>query len=135
MMGMDARDISVFVFLFTQRWFGQKTTFSASEIVKSLSPTSSVCPQECRISYSEKYVRNSLAKLVTLGFATKCANRQQNSTNGRPPTFLYESVKLSVMKTNIGSILDNYKKSIMGAILPFESMEEAIILREGLETQ
>ena len=131
LMGMDARDISVFVFLFTQKWFEKKITFSASEIFKKLSPTSNVCSPECRISYSEKSVRNSLVKLATLGFVTEHKNHQRNSTNGRPPIVVYESVKLSVAKTSITSILDDYKKSIMSAILPFESMEEAIALREG----
>ena len=54
-MGMDARDIGVFVFLFTQRWFEGKKAFSASEITKTLKPISSMVPEQFRTTYSEKY--------------------------------------------------------------------------------
>lgn len=136
LMGMNTRDIGVFVFLFTQRWFEKKVTFSTPEIVKTLNPISSMLPKEFRTTYSEKSVGNSLIKLTTLGFITKCKNNKKNSSGGRPAEILYETVHLSAIKENVIKILDSYKQGIIHAILPFEAMEEGITLKEGtLEEQ
>ena len=130
-MGMNTRDIGVFIFLFTQRWFEKKVVFTAPLIVKTLNPISSMLPKEFRTTYSEKSVGNSLTKLVTLGFVTPCKNNKKNSTGGRPAEILYETVKLTVIKDNIVKILDIYKQNILHTILPFEAMEEGISLKEG----
>lgn len=130
-MGMNARDIGIFVFLFTQRWFEDKVVFSTPEIVKTLNPISSMLPKEFRTTYSEKSVGNSLEKLTTLGFVTKCKNNKRKSTGGRPAKTLYETVHLSAIKENVIKILDSYKQGILRAISPFEAMEEGIALKEG----
>lgn len=130
LIGMNARDIGIFVFLFTQRWIAKKVAFSASEIVKTLSPISSMIPKEFRTTYSEKSVGTSLRKLVTLGFVTECKNNKKNSTGGRPAKILYETVPLHAIKDNITTILDQYRKDIIHAILPFEALEEGITLKE-----
>ena len=128
-MGMDTRDIGVFVFLFTQRWFEGKAAFSASEIARMLNPISSMAPEQFRITYSDKYVATSLTKLATLGFVVTCQNNQRNSTGGRPAKILYQAAHLSTIKENIIKILDSYKREIIHAISPFEAMEEGIILK------
>lgn len=128
---MNARDIGIFVFLFTQRWFEKKITFSTPEIVNTLNPISSMLPKEFRTTYSEKSVGNSLKKLTTLGFVTKCKNNEKNSNGGRPAEVLYETVHLSAIKENIIKTLDSYKQGILHTILPFEAMEEGITLKEG----
>lgn len=130
-MGMNARDIGVFVFLFTQRWFEKKSAFSTPEIVKTLEPISSMLPKEFRTTYSEKSVGNSLKKLTILGFVTKCKNDKKNSSGGRPAEILYETVHLSAIKENVIQTLDSYKQGILHTILPFEAMEEGITLKEG----
>jgi predicted transcriptional regulator len=132
LMGMNARDIGIFVFLFTQRWFEKKITFSTPEIVKTLNPISSMLPKEFRTTYSEKSVGNSLKKLATLGFVTKCKNNEKNSNGGRPADVLYETVHLSAIRENIIKTLDSYKQGILHTILPFEAMEEGITLKEGI---
>ena len=130
-MGMDKRDIGVFVFLFTQRWLEKKAAFSASGIVKTLNPISSMVPEQLRTTYSEKSVGTSLAKLTTLGFVTQYENSQRNSSGGRPAKILYETTHLHTIKENIVKTLDSYKQEIIHAILPFEAMEEGIILKDG----
>lgn len=130
-MGMSPRDIGIFVFLFTQRWFEKKVAFSTPEIVKTLNPISSTLPKEFRTTYSEKSVATSLTKLTTLGFVTKCKNNERNSSGGRPAEILYETVLLPSIKENIIKTLDSYKQGILHTILPFESMEEGITLKEG----
>lgn len=132
-MGMNTRDIGVFVFLFTQRWFEKKVAFSTPEIVKTLNPISSMVPEQFRTTYSEKSVRNSLTKLTTLGFVTQCKNNQRNSTGGRPAKILYETVHLPAIKENVIKILDSYKQEIIHAISPFEAMEEGITLKGGTD--
>ena len=131
LMGMNNRDIGVFVFLFTQRWFEKKSSFSTSEIVKTLIPISSMVPKEFRTTYSEKSVGNSLIKLATLGFVTRCKNNKKNSTGGRPAKILYEIIQLSAIRENMDKVLDSYKRAIFHAISPFEAMEEGITLKEG----
>jgi len=128
---MDPRDIGVFVFLFTQRWFEKKKAFSASEIVKRLNPISGGLPQTMRTSYSEKSARSALAKLTTLGFVKECENSKKNSQGGRPATTLYETVLLPRIKENMIEIIDRYKQAVTEIMLPFETMEEGIIMREG----
>ena len=128
-MGMDAHDIGVFVFLFTQRWFEGKKAFSASEITKTLKPISSMVPEQFRTTYSEKYVATSLTKLATIGFVSTCQNNQRSSTGGRPAKILYEVAHLSAIRENVIKILDNYKREIIHAISPFEAMEEGITLK------
>lgn len=130
-MGMDVRDIGVFVFLFTQRWFERKPAFSTPEIVQTLKPISSMLPEVFRTTYSEKSVGNSLKKLTTLGFVTKCKNNKKIRSGGRPAEVLYETVHLSTIKKNIIKTLDSYKQGILHAISPFEAMEEGITLKEG----
>lgn len=130
-MGLSRRDIGVYVFLFTQKWFEKNTVFSASGISKKLNPISSLLPEEYRTTYSEKSVGNSLVKLVTLGFVTECQNNKKTKSGGRPAEILYETVKLTTLKEKIESILDGYKKSVLHTISPFEAIEEGISLKEG----
>ena len=130
-MGMNPRDVGVFVFLFTQRWFEKKIAFSAPEIMKSLNPISSILPNEIRTNYSEKSVGTSLIKLVILGFVTECKNQKKNKTGGRSAKILYETVKLPIIRENLVKILDDYKRGILHTISPFEAMEEGITLKEG----
>lgn len=131
LMGMDTRDIGVFVFLFTQRCFEKKVAFSAAEITRTLNPISSMVPEQFRTTYSGKYVATSLTKLATLGFVTTCKNNQRNSTGGRPAKILYEAAHLSAIKENIIKILDSYKQDIIHAISPFEALEEGSTLKHG----
>ena len=44
---------------------------------------------------------NSLKKLTTLGFVTKCKNNKKIRSGGRPAEVLYETVHLSAIKKNI----------------------------------
>ena len=127
---MDPRDIGIFVFLFAQRWFEKKKAFSASEIVKKLNPISSGLPETMRTSYSEKSARSSLTKLTTLGFVKECENDKKSSNGGRPAT-TYETVPLLRIKENMIEIIDRYKKSVTDIMLPFEAMEESMIMSEG----
>ena len=130
LIGMSDRDIGIFVFLFTQRYFEKNITFSAPQIVKQLSPLSSASPEIFKTSYSEKSVGTSLKKLVTLGFVTECKNKRRNSVSGRPAKILYETVKLTTTKKNIIDIFDSYKQTILSSIMPFEAMEETFTLKE-----
>ena len=130
-MGMNARDIGVFVFLFTQKLSEKKIGFSASGIVKKLNPISGMIPEDFRTTYSEKSVRMSLTKLVTLGFITECENNEKKNTGGRPAKILYETLGARTIKENISKTLDKYKQDIFHTISLFEAMEEGIALKEG----
>ena len=131
LIGMNPCDIGIFVFLFIQRWFEKKKAFSASEIVKKLKPISSSLPKNMRTSYSEKSARTSLTKLTTLGFVKECKNDKKSNKGGRPPTTLYETIPLFRIKENLFNIMDDYKQSVSEIMLPFETMEEGISMREG----
>ena len=130
-MGMNTRDIGVFVFLFTQRWAEKKIGFSASGIVKKLNPVSGMIPKDFRTTYSEKSVRTSLTKLTTLGFITECKNNERKSTGGRPANILYETSSARAIRENVTKNLDVYKQEIIHTISSFEDMEEGIALKEG----
>ena len=131
-MGFSKTDIGVYVYLFTKKWFENKSNFTSFDISKTLKPISSFMPEEYRILYSEKAVSTSLKKLVTLGFINKIPNKKKISTGGRSTKEFYQVSRIIDLKRKIDENLDGYKQAISNTLSKFEAIEEGISLKDGL---
>ena len=100
-MGLNNKDISVYIFLFVKKWIEKQAPLSSSKIYKDLVSITNFFPPKLGITYSEKSVSVSLKKLVTMGFVSRCINDQKIKSEGRPATALYESDTIDLMRNRL----------------------------------
>ena len=129
MIGLTNTDIGVYIFLYTQKWFGEKPRFSAIEISNKLHGFSSILPEKFRTSFSSASVGTSLQKLVYLGFIIACPNTKKESSGGRPANYLYETNKVIKTQEKAELELKNHIKKIKEALSPFSAIEEGFTMR------
>lgn len=129
MIGLTNTDIGVYIFLYTQKWFGEKSRFSAIEISNKLHGFSSILPEKFRTSFSSASVGTSLQKLVYLGFIIACPNTKKESSGGRPANYLYETNKVIKTQEKAELELKNHIKKIKEALSPFSAIEEGLTMK------
>jgi len=122
-------DIGVYIFLYTQKWFGEKSRFSSIEISNKLNGFSSILPEKFRTSFSSASVGTSLQKLVYLGFIIACPNTKKESSGGRPANYLYETNKVTKTREQAELVLKNHIKKINEALSPFSAIEEGFTMK------
>lgn len=131
MMGFSGTDIGVYVYLFTQKWFENKSRFVSFEISKTLSPIVSLIPNEYRTSvFSEKAVSKSLKKLVTLGFVNEIPNTSKISNGGRAAKAHYEVTKVIDLTKTVEGNFKEYQNAVSNTLSKFAAIEEGITLKE-----
>ena len=134
-MGLNNRDISVYILLFVSKWIVKQEPQSSSKIYKTLNSIKGFFPGEHRIAYSEKSISVSLETLVAMGFVSRCDNTAKARSGGRPATTLYTPNNITTVQKKIENTLAEYKKNILLAISPLSALEEGIALQDNGETQ
>jgi len=129
MIGLTNTDIGIYIFLYTQKWFGEKSRFSSIEISNKLNGFSSILPEKFRTSFSSSSVSTSLQKLVYLGFIIACPNTKKESSGGRPANYLYETNKVTDTQQQAEQELKNHIKKIKDALFPFSAIEEGFTMK------
>lgn len=129
MIGLTNTEVGVYIFLYTQKWFGDKSRFSAAEISNTLKGFTGILPEKFRTSFSAAAVGSSLQKLVFLGFVKACPNDNKESSGGRPANFLYETNKVKETQERSESELNTHIRKLKHALTPFSSMEEGFTMK------
>ncbi len=128
-IGLTNTDVGVYIFLYTQKWFGEKSCFSSPEISNKLNGYTGIFPEEFRTSFSPAFVNSSLEKLVFLGFVISRSNTKKESSGGRPANNLYESNKVSETQKKCVNELKNHITKVEKSLSAFFSMEEGFTMR------
>ncbi len=134
-IGLTNTDVGVYMFLYSQKWFGEKSLFSSPEISSKLNGFTGILPEEFRTSFSPASVYVSLEKLIHLGFVIACSNTKKESSGGRPANNLYESNKVSETRKKCVNELKNHIKKIEKSLLKLDSMEEGFTMRGDVPTE
>ena len=137
MFGLSEKDVGVYIFMFTQNLFFDESDFVPYHISSELNKIhNEFIPNKLKSRYNPRDVRESLDRLVSLGFAEQIPNTNKKSRGGKPGDYLYSPSKIVELHQHTEFRLDNTQKEIYALLLDLEAIEDAIGWKEkGNETQ
>ncbi len=125
--GLSDKDVSVYILLITQKFFFKKEHFTNYEIVTKLNQIhNEYIPNELNSKPTTRSVKESLDRLMTLGFVKKFKNEQKKKTGGNPGKNLYSTCKISDLEQFTQNRLDDVRNQMMGTLQELYQVEEAI---------
>lgn len=125
--GFSEKEIGVYLFLFTRKLFSNESRFNSYAIGKELNKISDeYMDEDYRINYREKAVSESLNKLESKGFVTKCNNVDISKLKGRKPIAEYETKNIHDVTEYIRKKLDEKRDQKLDLLATLEDIEENV---------
>jgi len=125
--GLSDKDVSVYILLITQKFFFKKEHFSNYEIVTKLNQIhNEYIPNELNSKPTTRSVKESLDRLITLGYVKKSKNKQKMKARGNPGKNLYSPCKISDLEQFTRNRLDDIRNQMMSTLQELYQVEEAI---------
>lgn len=125
LFGLSNRDIAVYVFLLTKKWYSDNYKFSKNLISNELSGIPYyLLDKEEQIKHDPGKVEKSLIRLERRKFVSKCKNNPKKKEGHRNPDFIYEAKDLTEIIPNIEKDLEVRKKEMLNLLGEIGNVEE-----------
>jgi predicted transcriptional regulator len=123
--GLTNRDVAVYVFLLTKKWYTDDYKFSKNLLSNELNSIPTYYLENGnQIKHDPGKVEKSLIKLARHRFVSKCKNMPKKKAGHRNPEFIYEAQDLTVIYPEIEKELENKKKDMLNLLGEIGNVEE-----------
>jgi len=113
--------------LIITKFFYKKEYFTSYEILTELNKIhNEYIPNHLNSKPTTRSVKESLDRLLTLGFVNKSTNTQKKKTGGNPGKNLFNACKISDLEEFTRSRLDDIRNQLMNTLEELYQVEEAI---------
>ena len=127
LFGLSEKDAGVYIFMFTQNLFFDKTEFIPYQISSELNKMhNEYIPNQLKPKYNPRDVKESIDMLVSLGFAKEIPNKAKKSRGGNAGKFLYSPSKIVELNQFTDARLDSIQKEIFDLLLDLDQVEDAV---------
>ncbi|MGH2612265.1 MAG: hypothetical protein ACRDFB_04365 [Rhabdochlamydiaceae bacterium] len=125
LFNLSDKDVAVYIFLLTRKWYTKDDRFSKNGITNELNAIpSDFVPNEFKRNYDAKTVEKSLIRLENYGFVQKCKNQVEKKPNHRNPDYVYETITISDLRTKIIERVKQTQIDMLGMFREMENTEE-----------
>lgn len=135
--GLTNRDVAVYVFLLTKKWYTNDYKFSKNLLSNELNGIPAYyLDKDDQIKHDPGKIEKSLIKLERHRFVSKCKNNPKKKAGHRNPDFIYEAQDLTETYPKIEQELESKKKDMLNLLGEIGNVEEdALHYKNQLENK